>query len=183
MTRQKCYNLSIFTRIFCKTFRKIFAARIIAPLFTSLVCKVVKVDGATNGRGSITGMVFGAKGQSTERQFLELFSSSRRGGRPQEYIDRTRIIILWNSPYSFSRPPFLNLNSITPDLYSLFPMNIQTGRETHPRPPPSLPPSLSGIQRIKLIYRAKQPSPPSSLPSRLLAPIISPTSHQLVRRS
>jgi len=53
-----------------------------SELFTSLICKVVKVDGATNGRGSITGAIFGAKGQSTERQFLELFSSSRRGGRP-----------------------------------------------------------------------------------------------------
>lgn len=78
------------------------------------------------------------------------------------------IIVLWNSPYSFEADlPSLNLNSITPDLYSLFPMNIQTvrggGGEPAAGPLPPLPVlsfhHLSSIQRIKLIYRAKQPSP------------------------
>lgn len=61
------------------------------------------------------------------------------------------IIILWNSPYSFEADlPSLNLNSITPDLYSLFPMNIQTvtgrgggeGRGRDPPPGPTPPSTL-----------------------------------------
>lgn len=48
------------------------------------------------------------------------------------------IIVLWNSPYSFEADlPSLNLNSITPDLYSLFPMNIQTVRGEEESPPPA----------------------------------------------
>jgi len=99
MARQKCLNnFLIFTRIFYKMFQTVEltvelkdsieeevsqnSCREYSELFTSFICKVVKVDGATNGRGSITGAIFGAKGQSMERQFLELFSSSRRGGRP-----------------------------------------------------------------------------------------------------
>lgn len=53
------------------------------------------------------------------------------------------IIVLWNSPYSFEADlPSLNLNSITPDLYSLFPMNIQTVRGERKSPPPAHSPLL-----------------------------------------
>lgn len=103
------------------------------------------------------------------------------------------IIILWNSPYSFEADlPSLNLNSITPDLYSLFPMNIQTvtgrggggrGEEETRRRVPLLPllsfHHLSSIQRIKLIYRAKQPSPPPDVSTPRASPRRDPLTRPL----
>lgn len=68
------------------------------------------------------------------------------------------IIVLWNSPYSFEADlPSLNLNSITPDLYSLFPMNIQTVRGEEESPPPahSPPPTLC-LYSLSTIYRVSK---------------------------
>lgn len=70
------------------------------------------------------------------------------------------------SPMSLIRPfppsfgSFLNLNSITPDLYSLFPMNIQTWHNHHHHPP--YPHRLSGHPKNWINIPRKTGYPSSS---------------------